>query len=172
MPDRRYDVFVMDSARYSVRVGETCWIGVDMAYRVLLVHLMEFTMRAAIAKSADESEWEHEQLRKHGIGALQVFRSGRAVWDSAPIFNEELDEARREGCAVQFRAQNELDPEFYARLDRDLRARWRRLGYCAESLRGDMKALFSELEHEATRRVVDARNRFFSHFISALQDLP
>lgn len=66
-------------------------------------------MRAAIAKSADESDWEHELLRRRGIGALQVFRDGKAVWDSAAIFNDELTEAQREGAAEAFQAQNELD---------------------------------------------------------------
>ncbi len=143
-----------------------------MPYELLLVRVMEFTMRAAIAKSADESDWEHELLRKHGIGALQVFRNGKAVWDSVPIFNDELDEARREGAAQRFQAQNELDPEFSARLDRDLRDRWCRLGYHAENLRGDMKALFSELEHDAAQRTADARGCLFADFVRALQELP
>jgi hypothetical protein len=161
----------MCSARYSVRIGEACCIGIDMPYETLLVRVMEFTMRGAIAKSADESDWEHEQLRKHGISALQVFRNGKAVWDGVPIFNDELAEARRESAAELFQAQNELDPEFYARLDRDLRARWCLLGYRTESLRGDMKALFSELEHDATQRATDARGRLFADLVSALQEL-
>lgn len=162
----------MCSARYSVRIGEACCIGIDLSYEVLLRRIMEFTIRAAIAKSADESDWEHELLRRHGIGALQVFRDGRAVWDSAPIFIDELAEARRERASEPFQAQNELDPEFYARLDRDLRARWCGLGYHAESLRGDMKALFSELEREATQRAANARGRFLADFMNTLQDLP
>jgi hypothetical protein len=133
---------------------------------------MEFTMRAAIARSADDSDWEHEQLRKHGIDALQVFRNEKAVWDSVPIFNDELAEARRRGAAEAFQAQNTLDPEFYAQLDRDLRGRWCCLGYHAESLRCDMKALFSELEHDATQRAAEARGRLFADFVSALQELP
>lgn len=133
---------------------------------------MELTMRAAIAKSADESDWEHEQLRKHGIGALQVFRNGKAVWDNVSIYNDELVEARREGVAELFQARNELDPEFYARLDCDLRTRWRHLGYHADSLRSDMKALCSELEGEAAQRAANARRRFFTDFLSALQELP
>lgn len=163
----------MDCARrYSVRVGEACCIGIEMQYEVLLLRIMEFTMRAAIAKSADDSEWEHEQLRKHGIGALQVFRSGKALWESAPIFNEELAEAQREGIPERFQAENELDTEFFARLDRDLCVRWSHLGYHAESLRGDMKVLFSQLERDASQRADAARSCFFSHFISTLQDLP
>ncbi len=169
--DPRYNVFVVCPDRYSVWVGEACCIGIDIPYETLLIRLMEFTMRAAIAKSADESDWEHELLRKHGVGALHVFRNGKAVWDSVSIFNDELDEARREGAAEPFQAQNELDPEFYARLDRDLRARWGRLGYPAETLRSDMKVLFSELEHDAKQRTADARGCLFADFVRALQEL-
>lgn len=143
-----------------------------MAYDLMLARVMEFTMRAAIARSSDESEWEHEQLRKHGIDALQIFRNGKALWDSVPIFYDELTEARREGAAEPFEARNELDPEFYVRLDRDLRARWCRLGYHAESLRADMKALFSELEHDAKQRAAGARERLFTDFVNALQEMP
>lgn len=160
----------MISAGYSVQVGETC-IGIGMTYEALLVRIMEFTMGAAIAKSADESDWEHEQLRRRGIGALQVFRDGRALWDQASIFDDELCEARREEAAEQFQAQNELDPQFYMQLDRDLRTRWGRLGYRVDSLRSDMKALFSEIERDAAQRVADARKRLLFDFAGALQEL-
>lgn len=171
-PGRRYNVFVMCSARYSVRIGEACCIGIDMPYEALVVRIVEFTMRAAIARSADESDWEHEELRKHGIGALQVFRNEKAVWDSALIFNDELVEAGREGTAALFQARNELDSEFYAGLDRDLRDRWCSIGYHVKSLRGDMKALFSELERDAAQRAADARGHFLADFVNTLQDLP
>ena len=120
-----------------------------MPYETLLVRLMEFTIRAAIAKSADESVWEHERLRKRGISALQIrYTTGETI-----------------------QPRDVLDPAFYARLDCDLRARWRRLGYQTESLRDDMKALFLELENDASQAITDARGRFLTDFFRALQEI-
>lgn len=149
VPGPRYNVSLMRSVRYTVQIGEACCIGSDMPYEMLVVRLMEFIARAAIAKSADQSVREHEELRKHGIGALQV-------WYSA---------------AEPFQAPNELNSKFYARLDRDLRARWRRLGYHTESLRNDMKALFSELEQDATQMATEARERLLADFCKTLQEM-
>lgn len=164
-------LLLMNSARYSARIGEAHCIGVSMPYETLLVRIMEFTVRAAIAKVADESEWEHERLRRNGLAALQVSRNGKALWDNAKIFDQELAAAQRGNAAKQFRECNVLDPEFFARLDRDLGLLWRRLGYEAGSLRGDMKALFSELEHDAADRAAQARERLLADFCSVLQEM-
>lgn len=162
----------MSPARYSVRIGEAHCIGVDMSYETLLVRIMEVTIRAAVARSEDESEWEQEEVRRKGLCALQVFRSGKALWDNPATFADELAEARREGIERRFQAENELDLEFYDRLDTDLRARWRRFGYETPSLRDDMKRLFCELERDAAERAADARKRLLADFVKQLQDMP
>jgi hypothetical protein len=161
----------MSPARYSVRIGEAHCIGVDMAYEALLARVMEFTFRAAVARSEDESEWEQEQLRRGGLCALQLFRNDKAIWDNPQTFADELAEARREDVAGRFRAQNELDPAFYERLDCDLRARWRRFGYETPSLRDDMKVLFWQLERDAAERAADARKRLLADFAKQLQEM-
>lgn len=161
----------MSPARYSVRIGDAHCIGVDLCYEALLARIMEFTIRAAVARSEDESEWEHEKLRRNGLCALQLFRDDKAVWDNPQTFADELAEARREGIAQRFEAQNELDPAFYERLDGDLRSRWRRFGYETPSLRDDMKVLFWELERDAAERAADARQRLLADFVKTLQDM-
>jgi hypothetical protein len=161
----------MSPARYSVRIGEAHCIGADITYQTLLARVMEFTCRAAVARSEDESEWEHEQLRRSGLGALQLFRNGKAIWDNPETFDDELAEARRAECARRFRAQNELDTAFYERFDGDLRARWRRLGYETPSLRDDMKLLFWQLERDAAERAADARKRLLAEFVKQLQEM-
>lgn len=160
----------MGPPRYSVRICEAC-IGTDLSYETLLVTVMEFTVRAAIARSEDESAWEHEELRRNGLCALQLFRDDKAVWDSPQMFADELTEARREECARLFRAQNELDPAFYERLDGDLCARWRRLGYETPSLRSEMKALFCELERDAAERAASAKNHLLADFVKSLREM-
>jgi hypothetical protein len=161
----------MSSARYSVRIGEAHCIGADLAYEALLARVMEFTFRAAVARSEDESEWEHEQLRRSGLGALALFRNDKAIWDTPQTFADELAEARREDVERRFRAENELDTAFYERLDDDLRVRWRRLGYETPSLRDDMKALFWQLERDAAERAADARRRLLAEFVKQLQEM-
>lgn len=160
----------MNSARYSARIGETHCIGVDVPYEALLLRVMAFTVRAAVARSADESDWEHEQLRRNGLGALELFRDHKALWDDTQTFAEELAEARREGVGPRFQTENELDPAFYDSLDDDLCTRWRRLGYETPSLRGDMKALFLELERDVADRTLHARERMLNEFLRVLKE--
>lgn len=142
-----------------------------MSYDALLASVIEFTVRAAVARSEDNSEWEHERLRREGLAALQLSRDEKALWDDPQTFAEEFAEACREDVAPRFRAQNELDPAFYEGLDRDLRARWRRLGYETPSLRDDMKALFQELERDIADRAADARERVLADFMASLKDM-
>lgn len=161
---------VMGSPRYSAWIGEAHCIGVGLSYDALLTKVMEFTMRAAVARSADESDWEHEELRRDGLAALELARNEKALWDNPKLFAEELAEAQREHVARRFRAQNELDPAFYDGFDRDLCTRWHRLGYKTPSLRDDMKPLFLELERDISDRATDARRRILADFITALED--
>jgi hypothetical protein len=146
----------MSSETYSVRIGESRSIGESISYELLLLRIMEFTVRAALARSVDESEWEHELLRTEGLGALEILRNAKAIWSDRELFEGELAEARREGDS-RFEQTNELDPDLYQRLDCDLRAAWCRAGYESPSLLGEMKHLFAALESDATERASGAR---------------
>jgi len=157
----------MEPVCYSVRIGESHCIAEGVPYDALLDRIVEFTIRAAVARSADESEWEHEELRRKGLTALQLFRNRRAVWDDRAIFEAELAEARRENVGERFEAANELDPTLCADLDRDLRARWRRAGYEVPCLQHEMKVLFSELERDAADRATRAREGLLGDVLKA-----
>jgi hypothetical protein len=141
---------------YSARIGESRLIAENVPYGVLLLRIVEFTVRAALARSVDECEWEHELLRTKGLETLQIFRDGKAVWRDRELFEGELAEAQRERDS-RFEQRNELDSRLYQRLDRDLRLTWRRAGYETPSLQREMKRLFAELESDAAERARGAR---------------
>jgi hypothetical protein len=154
------------------RIEEVISIVEDVPYERLCAGILEFTLRAAIARSGDESEWEHEELRRRGLGGIQIFRNGRAIWTDRDSFEAELAEARRSNTETRFRASNELDSAFLTELDRELRRRWRLVGYEFPSLLESMKAVFFELESDAKDRVARARQDFADEiFTSAYRDL-
>jgi hypothetical protein len=157
----------MTAERYSVRIGESRCIAEDVSYDALLARIVEFTIRSAVARSIDESEWEHEELRRKGLSALQVFRNGKALWDDAAMFETEFAEARREHVGNRFESTNEPDAAFYEKLDRDLRLRWRHAGYETPSLQQNMKRLFKELERDVADRAADARESLLSEVLRA-----
>jgi hypothetical protein len=156
----------MESALYSANIGESYPLAEKTTYDALLQRIMEFTIRAALARSVDESDWEHEELRRKGLSALQLFRNGKAVWADRDTFEEERAEAQRERDA-RFERINELDPGLYDRLDHDLRARWQRAGYDVPSLMHDMKKLFLELERDAADRAAGAREGLLNDLLNA-----
>jgi hypothetical protein len=139
-------------------MSESYCIAEDATYDTLLRRLVEFTVRAAVARCVDENDWEHELLRREGLRALQIYHNGKAAWDDAVSFEAERAEARREHIASKFDAGNELDSDVYTNLDRDLCARWQRAGYQTPSLLHDMKHLFSAIERDASARANEARN--------------
>jgi hypothetical protein len=157
----------MDPPLYSVRIGESHCIAEGIPYDALLDRIVEFTIRAAVARSADESEWEHEELRRKGLGALQIFCNRRAVWDDRATFETEIAAARRQHVGEKFEATNELNPALLNDLDRDLQMRWRRAGYEVPSLRREMKPLFAELERDAADRVANARESLLGDVLAA-----
>jgi hypothetical protein len=157
----------MDLDRYSAQIGESCCIAQRETYDTLLTRIVEFSVRAAVARSIDESEWEHEQLRRRGLSALQIIRNGRAVWEDCVAYDAELAEARRERIDERFEASNEVDAGLYKKLDDDLRDRWRRLGYATPTLGHNMKCLFDELVRDATDRAKAAREDLLSELISS-----
>jgi hypothetical protein len=154
-------------ARYSARMEESVNIAEDVAYERLSTDILEFTVRAAIARSGDESEWEYDELRRRGLSGIQIFRNGKAIWTDSNIFEVELAEARRSKCEGRFDEMNELDPTFLEELDRNLRQRWRLAGYEVSSLLGTMKALFSELESDVRDRVADARRALTDEILAS-----
>jgi hypothetical protein len=156
----------MSVDRYSVRMSESYCIAEDATYDMLLTRLVEFTVRAAVARCVDETEWEHELLRREGLGALQIYHNGKAAWDDAASFEAERAEACREHIASKFDASNELNADVYVKLDRDLCARWQRAGYQTPSLLHDMKQLFAAIERDASARANDARNGLLDELLS------
>jgi hypothetical protein len=156
----------MDLDRYSAQIGESCCIAQRETYDTLLARIVEFSVRAAVARSVDESEWEHEQLRRRGLSALQIFKNGKAVWEDRAEFDAELAEARRERIDERFQAANEVDAGLYQQIDADLRDRWRRLGYATPTLGHNMKPLFAELARDAADRANHARERLLEELLS------
>jgi hypothetical protein len=137
------------SATYSAWIGQSVCIVRDASYAALLKCIDEFTIRAAISRTMDQHQWEHDELRRAGLGAIEFVRDGRALWRDPETYEESLQEARRKRVAARFTSSNELDPAFMERIDAELRERWRLRGYLVPSLTGDMKTLFAELEATA-----------------------
>lgn len=150
---------------YCVRVGDSFTLAEAVPYDVLLSRIMEFTVRAAVARSLDDCEWEEDALRRNGLLSLEISRNGKALWADRRSFAEQLAEARREGVEGRFREQNALDASLCRRLDRDLRARWRSAGYQTPSLIADMKKLFAELERDLADRTASAREGFVREIV-------
>lgn len=148
----------MDPPLYTARIGESHCLVTGVPYDVLVDRIMEFTVRAAVARSVEESRWEDEELRRKGLGAIQLIRDGRAIWADRASFEGELAEARVECVEDRFMVANECDPLLYERLDDDLCSRWEAAGYRTPSLRDNMKKLFTELQRDASDRAADARN--------------
>jgi hypothetical protein len=159
-PALSWAMTVSAPVRYTARIEESTSIAEDVPYERLSAGILEFIVRAAMARLQDESEWEYEELRRRGLGAIQIFRNGKALWTDRDAFEAELAEAGRSSCAGRFSASNELDEAFLELLDEDLRRRWRLAGYEVSSLLQNMKPLFSEVESDAQDRVADARRAF------------
>lgn len=162
----------MDSPLYSARIGESRCIADGVTYQVLLNRIMEFTIRAALARCVDECDWEHDELRRKGISALQIFRNGKAIWADSGAFEQELAEAQRERIEERFRGANEADPALCRRVDEDLRARWRTAGYQSPSLAKDMRKIFGELERDAAERAEAARESLVAELLRELSADP
>ncbi len=162
----------MNKPLYAARIGESHRLADGVTYAALLNRIMEFTIRAALARSVDECEWEHDELRRRGLGAIQIFRDGKAIWADSAAFEEELAEARRERIEERFTDANEAAPALYERIDDDLRVRWRAAGYQTPSLATDMKRIFAELEREAAERAEVARDSLVGELLRELSAGP
>jgi hypothetical protein len=157
----------MASERFTARIEPSIILATDVSYATLLDTIVLFTLDAAVARSSDDARWEQETLRKKGLSALELSRNGRAIWNDAQIFESEL---KAECDAAEFLAGNQLDPEVFRRLDRDLRRLWRRAGYEAPSLAHDMKTLFIELEADIRESAAGARSAFVDEIVRATSE--
>ena len=133
--------------RYSARIGVTP-VAAGVPYDELAGRVLEFVLQAAIAVAADQFEWEHEELRRGGLTAIEFFREGKALWWDRECFEAERADPER----------NELDSGFFDRLDGDLRTRLKRAGYEVPSLIACTKALYSR-DRGGRRRSVRRRAR-------------
>ena len=151
---------------YSARISPSGRIAEGVSYETLVERVREFTVRAAFARVADQQTWEEDELRRKGLRALELFHNGRAIWHDRLCFEEALAQERSAGMGASFEAANELDPDFCERLDRELRERWRRVGYLVPSLALDMKPLFTELEADAADTAREARDDLLAELLA------
>lgn len=156
----------MPQDRYSARIGESRCIAQDLPYEELVSKIVEFTARAAMARSRDDSDWEQDQLRRGGLACLQLFRNGKAVWNDPDTFHTELHEVCREHVEARFKDLNQLDPELYSQLELDVRARWRRIGYQTKNLMLSMRKLYNELERDFADRADRAMGLLLEEILS------
>jgi hypothetical protein len=132
-------------------------IGEGVPYDGLVDLVLEFVLRAAIAEASDAFEWEHEELRRAGLCAIEFFRDGRALWWDRESFEAEAAEGER----------NQLDVAFFERLDGDLRARLRRAGYDVPSLIAGMKPLYHEIAADVADRCAGARQNLLTEILQS-----
>jgi hypothetical protein len=151
---------------FSARISSSACIAESVDYDTLLEQIAVYTLRAAFAHAVDQHDWDQEELRRKGLRAVELFHNGRAVWRDQVAFEQSLEEVTRSGDARQFERANELDPELAERIDRDLRERWRLVGYMVPSLALDMKKLFAELEADAADCAREAREELMSNLLS------
>ena len=84
--------------RYSACIGASA-IAADVSYDELVGGVLEFVLRAAIAVAADQFEWEHEELRRDGLTAIEFFREGKALWWDRECFESERADPERNATA-------------------------------------------------------------------------
>jgi hypothetical protein len=141
-------------ARYSARIGAVT-VAAGVPYDVLAGQVLEFLLQAAIALAADQFEWEHEELRRGGLTAIEFFRDDKALWWDRESFEAEQADPER----------NELDAGFFDRLDRDLRVKLKRAGYEVPSLVGCTKALYVEIAADVADRCAAARETLLQEIL-------
>jgi hypothetical protein len=142
--------------RYSARVGATV-IAIGVPYDELTGRVLEFVLQAAIAVAADQFDWEHEELRRDGLTAIEFFREDKALWWDRECFEAEQSDPKR----------NELDPAFFDRLDRDLQTRLKRAGYEVPSLIACTKALYNEIAADVADRCAGARESLLAEILAS-----
>jgi len=153
--------------RFTARIGHGVSIAEDVSYDELVDCVLEFVVRAAIAKANDYCSWEEEELRRQGLNAIGFVRDGKALWWDRDSFEVEYAEAEREGSAELFASQNEFGGAFFEKMDSDLRERLRRAGYAARPLFTDAKDLYREIAADASDRSAQARESLVAEIVNA-----
>jgi hypothetical protein len=166
-PTYCYDVGQVRTQRFTARIGHGVSIAEDVTYDELVDRLLEYVVRAAIAKANDYSTWEEEELRREGLRGVEFVKDGRALWWDQEAFDAEKAEAKRERAHEIFRARNEFAGTFFEALDGDLREKLRRAGYATTALFTDMRELFREIAADASDRTAQAREGLVSEILSS-----
>jgi hypothetical protein len=155
-------------SRYTLRIAEGRPIAERVSYDELLKCVVEYILRASLARTIDQGEFEHEEVRCNGLTAFQISRDGKAIWADQVLFDRTLDEARRTGSAPAFEAVNELDTSLLDRIDRNLTSLWSLAGYRTPSLAHSMKLLFREIERDAMAQADNALEGFAAELLRAM----
>jgi hypothetical protein len=143
--------------RFTVRIGDGVSIVEDASYSELVERVLEFVVRAGMAKASDDCNWEEEELRRRGLRVLEIVRDGKALWWDPDAFEAESREATREGAHKEFVARNEAGESLLEGLDSDVRERLRCAGYATRSLLGGMEDLYAQIAADASERSAQAR---------------
>jgi hypothetical protein len=142
---------------YTARIGLGATIAENVSYDDLILRVLEFMLRAAIARANDNIRWEDEELRREGLRRIEFACDGKALWWDRQTFSAERAEACREGVGERFDAENACRSVFLKKLDADLRGRLAEAGYSSPCLITNMKALFSELAVDARQQATEAQ---------------
>lgn len=153
--------------RFTARIGHGVSIAEDVSYDELVDRVLEFVVRAAIARANDHSTWEEEELRREGLKRIEFAGDGRALWWDRDAFEAENAEAKRESAQDLFASQNTFDGSFFHALDRDLRERLRQAGYATGELFADMKELYREIAADASDRSAQAREGLVAEILGS-----
>ena len=84
----------MSATLYTVHIGEHHCFARGVTYEAMLRLIVERTVRAALARSIDSSNWEDEQLRHKGLASFQICQGSKAIWSDPVLFCEELAASR------------------------------------------------------------------------------
>ena len=154
--------------RYTAQISGFA-IAQDAPYALLLENLARFMVQAAVAHSADESRWDQEDLRLHGLYGLEVFRNGKALWHDRETFDIESAQAHDQRAAAEFAQRNELDTALWERLDHDLRRLLQQAGYDVPSLARTMKPFFAQINDDLEASASDERRTLIEEIVSAMR---
>jgi hypothetical protein len=155
----------MRSPRFTARIGHGVSIAEDVSYDELVDRVLEFVVRAAIARANDRSTWEEEELRRQGLKGIEFARASKALWWDADAFAAEQAEAKREGASELFLSRNECGGTFFETLDADLRKRFRNAGYSTASLITEMNEIFREIAADASDRSSQANESLIAEIL-------
>lgn len=157
----------MKTRRYTAKIAGGVTIAENVTYDDLVTRILAFILRAAIALSIDNFEWEDEKLRREGLQGIDFFVGDRALWSDRESFDVEKEGAKRTGCQTQFLSKNDVDIDFLTTLDADLRERLARAGYAADPLITDMKKLYREISDDVKDRSAQAQQALVAEILQS-----